>query len=175
MVRRVLTKLAQQDKWAPGWASDWAKSLYAPTAAFGDAGSAPYEAAVRVVVDLPDGAARLTVMLSMAVCPCYLFVLLLLVYTPHNTLDLYNTQNNNNKGVSMDKTFKVVIKHAATVDLGALAEFVKGGAASGALEAEEEAAGGLRGALQVLDVVLRCGVSGERGGGVARFGGGGRS
>jgi hypothetical protein len=45
MVRRVLFKLAEQDKWPAGWAADWAKSLYAPTAMFGASSSAaPYEA-----------------------------------------------------------------------------------------------------------------------------------
>ncbi|GBF95153.1 hypothetical protein Rsub_07737 [Raphidocelis subcapitata] len=116
LVRRVLSKLAETEKWPPGWACDWAKSMYAPTAMFGDsAGAQPHETAVRVVVDLPDG-------------------------------------------VSIDKTFKVVIKYAATYDLGALERHVRGEQSNG-LEAEEEAAGGLRAALQVLDVVLRSGIS----------------
>ncbi|KAI8463604.1 MAG: Piwi domain-containing protein, partial [Monoraphidium minutum] len=61
-------------------------------------------------------------------------------------------------GIAMDKTFKVVIKYAATYDLGSLERHVKGESTNG-LEAEEEAAGGLRSALQVLDVVLRSGIS----------------
>ncbi|KIY93567.1 hypothetical protein MNEG_14395 [Monoraphidium neglectum] len=116
LTRRVLMKLAENEKWEKGWCSDWAKSMYAPWAMFGDSPAAPpHETSVRVVVDLPDG-------------------------------------------VSMDKTFKVVIKYAATYDLGALERHVRG-EGTGGLEAEEEAAGGLRAALQVLDVVLRSGIS----------------
>lgn len=56
----------------------------------------------------------------------------------------------------------MVIKYAATYDLGALERHVKGEDTHG-LEAEEEAAGGLRAALQVRGVVGRSEVA-ERGG-----------
>jgi hypothetical protein len=56
-------------------------------------------------------------------------------------------------GSSVDKTWKVTIKYAATVDLGALQRYISGA------DADEDVP---RSAIQVLEVVLRSGVSGEQ-------------
>jgi hypothetical protein len=57
-------------------------------------------------------------------------------------------------GSSVDKTWKVTVKYAATVDLGALNRYIQG------TEADEDVP---RSAIQVLEVVMRSGVSGELG------------
>ncbi|WIA39818.1 hypothetical protein OEZ86_005871 [Tetradesmus obliquus] len=109
MVRRVLLQLSLQEGWGGvGWASDWGKNVYAPSAFLGDAGNdAPRVFTVRTAFTAPDGSA-------------------------------------------VDKTWKVTIKYAATVDLGALAAYING------TEADEEVP---RSAIQVLEVVMRSGVS----------------
>jgi hypothetical protein len=111
MVRRVLLQLSLQEGWGPvGWASDWGKNIYAPTAFLGDAGDdEPRIFTVRTQFTAPDGS-------------------------------------------SVDKTWKVTVKYAATVDLGALNRYIQGA------DAEEDAP---RSAIQVLEVVMRSGVSGE--------------
>jgi hypothetical protein len=113
MVRRVLLQLSLQEGWGPvGWASDWGKNIYAPTAFLGDAGDdEPRIFTVRTQFTAPDGS-------------------------------------------SVDKTWKVTVKYAATVDLGALNRYIQGA------DAEEDVP---RSAIQVLEVVMRSGVSGEWG------------
>lgn len=115
MVRRVLLQLSLQEGWGGvGWASDWGKNVYAPSAFLGDAGNdEPRVFTVRTAFTAPNGSA-------------------------------------------VDKTWKVTIKYAATVDLGALAAYING------TEADEEVP---RSAIQVLEVVMRSGVSGELEGG----------
>ncbi|KAF8058950.1 AGO1 [Scenedesmus sp. PABB004] len=108
MVRRVLLALSAQEGWGSvGWASDWGKNIYAPSAFLGVGGGEPRLYTVRTQFTAPDGSA-------------------------------------------VDKTWTVAIKYAATVDLSALSAYMAG------TEADEEMP---RAAIQVLEVVMRSGVS----------------
>jgi len=56
-VRRVLLALSTQEGWGNvGWASDWGKNIYAPTAFLGDQNSDPKTFSVRTQFTAPDGA-----------------------------------------------------------------------------------------------------------------------
>jgi hypothetical protein len=55
-VRRVLLALSLQEGWGNiGWASDWGKNIYAPTAFLGDANSDPRTFSIRTQFTAPDG------------------------------------------------------------------------------------------------------------------------
>eukprot|EP00879_Flechtneria_rotunda_P023655 GHRR01025030.1.p1 GENE.GHRR01025030.1~~GHRR01025030.1.p1 ORF type:complete len:112 (+),score=28.17 GHRR01025030.1:283-618(+) len=110
MVRRVLLALSMQEGWAKsGWASDWGKNIYAPTAFLGTQLDEAREFTVRTQFTAPDGS-------------------------------------------NVDKTWKVTTKYAATVDLDAVNRYIKGE------DPEEDVP---RSAIQVLEVVMRSGVSGR--------------
>lgn len=84
------------------------------------------------------------------------------IYAPSDFLGIANsdevrehtvrTQFTAPDGSSVDKTWKVTIKYAATVDLAALNRYMDGA------DPEEDVP---RSAIQVLEVVMRSGVSGE--------------
>jgi hypothetical protein len=55
-VRRVLLALSMQEGWGNvGWASDWGKNIYAPSAFLGAQGSEPKTFNVRTQFTAPDG------------------------------------------------------------------------------------------------------------------------
>jgi hypothetical protein len=52
----VLLALSLQEGWGNvGWASDWGKNIYAPTAFLGDANSDPRTFSIRTQFTAPDG------------------------------------------------------------------------------------------------------------------------
>ena len=56
LVRRVLMALSIQEGWGNvGWASDWGKNIYAPSAFLGDQNSDPRTYSVRTQFTAPDG------------------------------------------------------------------------------------------------------------------------
>lgn len=55
-MRRVLLALALQEGWGNvGWASDWGKNIYAPTAFLGNQSDEPKVFSVRTQFTAPDG------------------------------------------------------------------------------------------------------------------------